>query len=82
MKLKAFSIHDSKAKVFSPPFYMTTHGEAERSLKSTINKPSEANIHKYPEDFSMHEVGEFDDQTGIFTGHEPRHLVNAIQLKD
>jgi len=78
MKLKAFSVRDSKAEVYGQPFYGNTHGHAERSFSQLVNdKTSQPG--QYPEDFDLYHIGEYDDQTGIFTPLDtPNHVQKAV----
>lgn len=63
MKMQMFTIHDSKGEIFNPPYSSRSFGEAER-IFSELQKNPESTISKYPEDFSLHHIGEYDDQTG------------------
>lgn len=76
-----FSIRDSKAEIYNVPFFAKTTAEAERNLRETM-KDERTLINKYPEDFSLWMLGEYDDQTGECTSHPPTHLINAVQLQD
>lgn len=76
---KAFSIKDSKAEVYNPPFFKPTHGEAERTFRELAND-EKTNVNKYPEDFSLWYVGNYNEQTGILEPKEPTHLHNAISM--
>lgn len=82
MQLKAYSIRDSKSEVFHTPFFQKTHGEAERSFKKLTNDPS-TDVNKYPEDFDLYYIGEYDDNTGKWTPEDsPKHIIKAVQIKD
>lgn len=80
MKLKAFTIRDTKGEVFNTPFFQKTHGEAERSFKSLLND-QQSMVAKYPEDYDLYYIGEYDDQTGQFNSTDtPQHMVKAVQI--
>lgn len=80
MKLKIYSIRDSKAEIFNTPFYQKTHGEAERNFRSLVND-DKSQVHKYPEDYALWYLGEYDDNTGAFqTLDQPQHILNAVQV--
>lgn len=80
MQLKMFSIRDSKAEVFNPPFFKHTHGEAERDF-SVLCKDEKSMPSKFPDDFDLYYVGIYDDQTGkIQSLDTPQHLVKAVQV--
>lgn len=65
MKLKVFSVYDSKVESYFKPFYCQTKGEAIRSF-TEISNDNTSQIGKYPEDFTLFEVGEFDDANCSF----------------
>lgn len=72
MITKMFSIYDSKAAVFGVPFFMPKEQMALRAFSDLCNdKSSLAGMH--PEDFSLFEIGEFDDEKGVSaaTMHKP-----------
>lgn len=77
---KMFSVRDSKAETFHPPIYVKTHGEAERNFHATVNN-EETTIGRYPDDYDLYYIGEYDDQTGKIKSETPQHIVKAVQLK-
>lgn len=86
MKHKAFSIRDSKTGVFNPPFWTPHTGQAMRTLQELAND-SKTQIGKYPEDFQLYEIGEYDDELGLMYPREAPHqiatageLVNRAQV--
>lgn len=81
MKLKVFTVRDSKSETFNVPFFAKTVGEATRNLTETM-RDERTLINKYPEDYSLWMLGDYDDQTGTLDAHPPTHVINAIQLRD
>lgn len=78
---KIFSVYDSKAEVYLPPFFMRTRGEAIRAFTSTSNDP-ESNISRFPLDFGLVELGEYDELKGRITPHNvPVSLGLASEFK-
>lgn len=67
MKLSVFSIYDVKAKIYSRPFTMVHNGEALRAFSDTVNDPKSGLLHKYPEDYRLFKLAEFDDTIGVYT---------------
>lgn len=65
---KVFSVFDSKAKLFSTPFYSHNEGTARRDFARAVNDPS-SDLSKFSEDYSLMELGEFDDENGSFQLH-------------
>ena len=64
-----YSIYDSKAEAYLRPFFVPTKGLALRSVGDEVNNPS-SNLHKYAQDYTLFEIGEYDDSTGIITMHK------------
>lgn len=81
MKLKMFSIRDQKAECFNTPFFQKTHGEAERNFL-TLARDEKSSISKYPEDFDLYYLGEYDDNLGTTKSLDtPQHVAKAINAK-
>ena len=81
MGLKAFSIFDSKAGVYSTPFMMQSVGVAMRTFADIVNDPSEQ-MAKHPEDYTLFECADFDEDSGLFIPlSTPHSLGNGIELK-
>lgn len=82
MTQKTYSVRDSKTEIFSPPFMAHTHGEAERNFKQAC-QDTQSQICKFPEDYDLYYLGEYDNNTGKFSLIDtPQHLVKAIQLTE
>jgi len=80
MILKMFAIRDSKAEFYNQPFFQKTHGEAERNFRS-LATDEKSQISKYPEDFDLYYLGEYDDQTGQMNPQKtPQHIVKAANI--
>lgn len=81
MKAILLAVYDLKAGTYSgPPYGAPTRGVGERTFTELVRNP-ETLMHKYPEDFELHEVGEFDLATGLLKALEPRPNVygRAVQ---
>lgn len=80
MILKIYTVFDSKAEAYIQPFFSTTKGLALRSFQEALSD-SNTNISKYPEDFTLFELGEFDQQTSKFNLHNtPQSLGVAVEF--
>lgn len=76
-----FCVYDSKAEVYGKPFFLQSVGLAKRGFTEAANDPS-SEICKYAEDFSLFQLGSFDEQTGrIETLQAPVHLESAMHVK-
>lgn len=63
--MKIFTIYDSKAEAFISPFYERSTGLAIRAFEDACNTP-EHQFNKYPEDYTLFELGEFNELTAGF----------------
>lgn len=81
MKLNIYSIYDSAAKAYATPFFMQNDGLAIRAFQSNVNSNEENNISKYPDQFTLFRVGEYDDENGLITSESPESLGNALTFK-
>lgn len=64
MLLKIFSVFDSKAEAYLPPFYVASKGAALRSFSDAASDPTH-NFCKHSGDFTLFEIGTFDDGDGL-----------------
>lgn len=71
MILKMFCILDSKVGAYAQPFYARSTPEGMRAFEdiftSTDPRYEQSNYKKFPQDFHLYEIGEFDDETGVIT---------------
>lgn len=65
LKLRLYSIYDSKAEQFSPPQVYHNNMLALRGFESIVND-DKMFIKKYPEDFSLYYVGDLGDSDGCY----------------
>lgn len=80
MKIKAYSVFDSKVKNYSRPLYHRNAAEALRAFEDECNNP-QSQLNKFASDFTLFEVGEYDDETGILTAEQAHvSLGNALQF--
>ena len=79
--MKMFSVYDSKAESFDRPFFLRTKGEALRGWIDVVNDPS-TQFNKHSADFTLFELGEFDQTTGHVMLHEAKiSLGTALEHK-
>lgn len=77
---KMFTIYDSKAELYLAPFFMKTKGEALRAFTDTLSDP-QSQIAKHPQDFTLFELGEYDDCHATIDMHQtPISLGVAIEF--
>lgn len=64
--MKLFAVRDLKANVFLKPVADLNVASATRSFGLVVNEGSSM-ISKYPADFALYEIGDFDEVTGMIT---------------
>jgi len=70
--LKMFTIYDSKTECYDNPFCGVTRGDVLREFINACND-EKSKFSKYPSDFTIFEIGEYDQASGI------THLYEAKQ---
>lgn len=71
MKFKMFTIYDSKAETYSSIMLQNTTASFMRGFANEVQKP-ESTYHMYPADFTLFEIGEYDDQTGQVQAYQAK----------
>jgi hypothetical protein len=83
MKLIICTVKDRAADAYGRPMFVPSTGVAIRSFSDEINRNNADNqLYNHPDDFDLYELGEFDDNTGLFALHEqPKLLSLGKQVK-
>lgn len=81
MKVRLYSVFDSKNVVFGQLQHALTDAAAIRSFGDMIARPESGLYHSHPEDFSLFFVGEFDEDIGKLVPSLPQNLVTASALR-
>ena len=68
MILKIFCLYDSKVEAYLQPFFMRARGEAFRAMADLTSDPN-MNVSKNPADFTLFELGTYDDSNARFDLH-------------
>jgi len=58
-----FAVYDKKVEVFLAPFFAKHMVEAIRSI-TQVAKDQKTSIGLYPNDYSLHQIGSFNEETG------------------
>jgi len=81
MKLKIFSVYDSKAGFWEKPFVMRSRGEALRGWQIEANK-DDTSIGKFPTDFCLFEIGDYCQDSGAIVPYETKQSLGlAVEYK-
>lgn len=78
MIFKVYSVLDSKAGAFAPPFFLVNDELALRSIAGARLDPNSM-MSRFPGDFKVFCIGEFDDELGTLVPASPRLLVETSQ---
>ncbi|AXL14758.1 nonstructural protein [Microviridae sp.] len=76
---KIYTIYDSKAEAYLPPFFMHQQGMALRTFTDCVNDPNHA-FGKHPEDYTLFNAGIFDDDLGTITQDKLESVANGLTL--
>lgn len=81
MKLVMVAVRDSALDAFMRPFFVPTTGVAIRSFQDACKQ--EPAFKDHPTDFTLYELGEFDEETGKCSNLEaPRQLLRGQDIKE
>ncbi len=83
MKLVLCTVKDRAADAYGRPMFVPSVGVAIRSFSDEVNRDDTENqLNRHPDDFDLYELGEFDDNTGLFALYEqPKLLSLGKQVK-
>ena len=84
-----YALLDHTAQVFLNPITFLNDGEAIRWFTTMVNdEKQDTNIGKYPEQFTLYRLADFDDKLGVHTLDEkaknnaPTQIITGIQVQD
>lgn len=78
--LKLFAVRDIKAGAFGAPMALPTRALAVRVFGELV-EDGRSPYAKYPADFQLYEIGDYDPNSGIITPVDvPSFLVTAFEL--
>jgi len=63
---KIYSVYDSKAETYTPPFFQHREAMAIRTFTDCCNDKGHT-FGMHPEDYTLFELGEYDDNNGSIT---------------
>lgn len=80
MEVKVFTIFDEKAGAYLQPFFSDTVGLAVRTITELVNDPQH-NFCKYASDFTLFQLGSFDNKTAEFT-NDKKPLGSLVEFRN
>lgn len=82
MKAKMFSVWDCKAEAYITPFFSQTTATAIRSFATAANA-EDHQFARFGADFTLFELGEWDDNSGKFEEHRAAiNLGTALSMRE
>lgn len=82
MELEVFSVYDTKAQAYLPPFFLHNTAMALRIFQNCANDTGHT-FGTNPEDYCLFHIGMFDDDTGSLTALQtPKSLGLAQEFKN
>lgn len=80
MTINMFTVYDSAAERFLDPFHAPTAQVAIRVFSEAANKDGHQ-FQKFPGDYTLFHIGEFDPDKGELVPMTPRSLGTALQYQ-
>lgn len=78
--MKLYSVYDKKSMFFDSPFCVENDVQAARSFDQAVNDPR-STLSKYPADFALYYLGEFEGSTGAIMSFDiPRLKHEAMEF--
>jgi len=79
--MKIFSVYDSKAEYYAQPQFSENKATALRAFHALCND-METQISKHPGDYTLFQIGDFDERTGTIKGDEAKtNLGTALEMQ-
>lgn len=79
MNLVMVAVRDSATEMFGRPFFVQNSRVAVRSFTDEVNRTDVQNeLNKHAEDFTLFELGTFNDSNGEFSPN----IVQLVRAKD
>lgn len=79
MKLLAFAVHDAASGLYGTPMFLISKGLALRSFSDECNNPQSI-INKHAGDYTLFQIGEYDEESGVMTPITPLSCGNAVEF--
>lgn len=76
--MKVLAVYDEKVKAYIEPWYARTTAAAIRSFESAVNDPK-TQLSQHPSDFTLFEIGEWDDDKGEIQMYEAKKSLGLAQ---
>lgn len=74
-----YTVHDTKAETFMPPFFVPSKGLAIRAFEDCINS-DDHHFGKHPADYTLFFLGSFDTDSGEFDCVDKQSVGNGVEF--
>lgn len=81
MKLLVFAVKDTKANEYGTPLFFQTKEVAVRSLSEVVNRQEDHPFYKYPQDFELFVIGEFNTENAEIKATEKTFVISLDVTK-
>lgn len=79
MKHVVCSVYDAQAKAFARPYFAVSNVAGQRMFFEAC-ADTNTDLNKYPEDYVLYQVAEFDDSDGVFQNIvPPERICGAVE---
>ncbi|AXH74941.1 MAG: nonstructural protein [Microviridae sp.] len=79
MKLVVCAVHDKAVGAFLAPYFCRSKGEAIRAFTEACHDQGKP-FGKNASDYTLYELGEYDDVGGVFQSHDPQRVLSALEV--
>jgi len=74
---KIYSVYDSKAETYTPPFFQHREAMAIRTFSDCVNDPGHT-FGMHPEDYTLFHLGEYDDNLATITQDNINSVITGV----
>jgi len=76
---KIYTLYDIKIECYHFPFFGITDAEAKRTISASAST-EQSLLGKYPEDYTLYSIGEYDDETAGIKNTEKVYLGTVKEI--
>ena len=76
-----YAVYDSKAETYTPPFFQHHEAMALRTFTDCCNDKGHT-FGMHPGDYTIFNLGQYDDLTGSITQDKITSIANGLQLQE
>jgi len=81
MKHNIYAVFDTKANTYTPPYFQHAEPMAIRTFGDCVNDDGHT-FGKHPEDYTLFNLGIYDDATGTITQDHIKSIATGLSLRN